>query len=57
MRKKSTRETKFILLEIRGLKHGVDRFHSYSALNHFMFMKTLKYHSFYIDQHKRLNVS
>lgn len=34
MKKKSTSETEIIIFRIRGLDHGLDRFNSYSPLNH-----------------------
>ena len=38
---------------IRDLGHGLNLFHSYSALHFIVFMKNLNIT--YIDQHKRLN--
>lgn len=39
MRKKSTRETEINILGIRDFDHDLDRFQSYSPLNHIMFKK------------------
>lgn len=44
MKEKSISQTEIIAMGTRGLDHGLDKFHSFSALSHNMFIKTLKYH-------------